>query len=297
MTIRRLDHRASFTAQTCAVRRAAETLQPSDRRLLDDPYSRYFVRDPFLRVWLIHPLVARAFLGLLNVVFGAAGQIFTVLRVRYTDDVCEAAINDGFDQLVLLGAGFDTTTLRSAAHSRVRTFEVDAPATQADKRAIVERLRSTRGIDQPVWVPCDFERDTLRDKLLANGFDPNRRSVIIWVGVTGYLTRSAIDATLADLALVCARGSLLVFDYIDADVVIEDKRTGEARRWARAAAWHGEPLRAGFTAAEADALLASHGFRCRDHMRAPQLLQRYAPARVRRPPSKGRLAITTAQRT
>jgi methyltransferase (TIGR00027 family) len=296
VTSRRLDRRASFTAQTCAVRRAAETLQPSDRRLLDDPYSRHFVRDPFLRIWLIHPLVARAFIGLLNFVFGAAGHVFTVLRVRYTDEVCEAAINDGFDQLVLLGAGFDTTTLRSA-QGPGRTFEVDAPATQAAKRAIVERLRSTTVSHQPVWVPCDFERDTLREKLLAKGFDPKRRSLIIWIGVTGYLTPSAIDATLADLAVVCTRGSLLVFDYIDGDLINQHKRFGEARRWVRAAAWHGEPLRTGFTAAEVDALLASHGFHCRHHMRAPELLQRYAPAHVRRRRSDGRLAITTAQRT
>ena len=138
MTGRRLDRRASFTAQSCAARRAAETLQPPARRLLDDPYSRYFVRDPFLRACLIHPLAARAFIGLLNYAFGAGGHIFTVLRVRYTDDVCEAAINDGVDQLVLLGAGFDTTTLRSPAHTFVKTFEVDAPTTQADKRAVVE---------------------------------------------------------------------------------------------------------------------------------------------------------------
>ena len=250
---------------------------------------------------MIHPLAARSFIGLLNYVFGAGGHIFTMLRVRYTDDVCEAAINDGLDQLVLLGAGFDTTTLRSAAHAAVRTFEVDAPTTQADKRAVVERLRFTGGNDQTVWVPCDFEHDALREKLLANGFDPTRRSLITWIGVTGYLTQHAIDATLADLAMVCAPGSLLVFDYIDADVITGDNRGPLGpRRWARArgaAARRGEPLRTGFTATDADALLASHGFQCGEHMRAPELLQRYAPTHVRRPSINGRLAITTAQRT
>ena len=296
MNSRRLDRRASFTAQTCAARRAAETLQPPSRRLLDDPYSRHFVVDPFLRACLIHPLVARAFIGLLNFVFGAAGHIFTVLRVRYTDDVCEAAINDGLDQLVLLGAGFDTTTLRGAANASVRTFEVDAPATQEAKRAVIERLRSTGCNDQTVWVPCDFERDVLREQLLANGFDPARRSLITWIGVSGYLTQRAIDATLADLAAVCAPGSLLIFDYIDADFITGDNRSAVARRWAKAAARRGEPLCTGFTAADADALLASHGFQCREHMGAPELLQRYAPTHVRRPPINNQLAITSAQR-
>jgi methyltransferase (TIGR00027 family) len=300
VTSRRLDRRASFTAQTCAARRAAETLQPPGRRLLDDPWSRHFVRDPFLRACLIHPLVARGFIGLLNYVYGAASHIFTVLRVRYTDDVRITAINDGIDQLVLLGAGFDTTTLRGAARSTVRIFEVDAPTTQAAKRAVIERLRPDKCNDQTVWVPCDFERDRLREKLLANGFDPTKRSLIAWIGVTGYLTEHAIDTTLADLAVLCARGSQLVVDYINPDVITDNGRPAGVRRLARArgsAARRGEPFRTRWTATDADALLASHGFQCCDHVRAPQLLQRYAPTHFRRAPTCGRLAITTAQRT
>jgi methyltransferase (TIGR00027 family) len=297
VTSRRLDRRASFTAQTSAARRAAETLQPPNRRLLDDPYSRYFVRDPFLRACLIHPLVARVFIGMLNRVFGAGSHIFTVLRVRYTDDMCEAAMSDGVDQLVLLGAGFDTTILRRAAHGSVKTFEIDVPATQADKRVVVERLRPSGSNDQTVWVPCDFERDTLREGLLINGFDPARRSLIIWIGVTAYLTRHAIDTTLADLAVLCAPGSQLIFDYIDSDVVTGSTQSAGASRSARGAARRGEPFHTGFTAAAADTLLASHGFRCGEHLRARELLQRYSPARVRSGPVNGWLAITTAQRT
>jgi methyltransferase (TIGR00027 family) len=296
VTGRRLDHRSSFTAQTCAARRAAETLQPPGRRLLDDRYSQHFVREPFLRACLVHPLAARAFIGLLNYVFGTAAQIFTVLRVRYADDEWEAAINDGVDQLVLLGAGFDTTTLRKGAHAPVKIFEVDAPTTQADKRAVIEQLRSTRTLDQTVWVPCDFEHDTLRERLRAKGFDPTRPSLIIWIRVTVYLTPHAIDATLADLAAVCAPGSRLAFDYIDSDGITGGNRSAGVLRWAGSSTRHGEPFRTRFTAAGVDALLASHGLACGEHLRVPELLQRYAPTYFKRPPMDDRMAITTAQR-
>ncbi|MGH3723420.1 MAG: class I SAM-dependent methyltransferase [Mycobacterium sp.] len=298
MNNRRLDRRASFTAQSCAAQRAAETLQPPGRRILDDPYSRHFVRSLVLRACLIHPLVARGFIELLKYVFGAAGHLFLVLRVRYTDDVLEAAINDGVDQVVLLGAGFDTTALRRAAHSPVKIFEVDAPPTQADKRVIMERLRSTGSDDEIVWVPCDFEHDVLRERLLASQFDPTRPSLFIWLGVTAYLTQDALDATLADLATVCAPGSLLVFDYLDTSVVTGgDSKSVRARLWTEAAARFGEPYLTGLTAADADALLASHGFQCRQHLTTLELLQRYAPTYVSRSPADGRAAITTAQRT
>ncbi|ALR11652.1 SAM-dependent methyltransferase [Mycobacteroides saopaulense] len=297
MKSRRLDRRASFTAQSCAAQRAAETLQPPSRRLLDDPYSRHFVRDPLLRAGLIHPLVARGFIGLLKSVFGAAGHFFLVLRVRYTDDVLESAVKDGVDQIVLLGAGFDTTTLRRAAHRHVKIFEVDAPTTQADKRAVVEGLLSAENNDQIVWVPCDFEHDVLRERLLASGFDPTRPSLIIWLGVTAYLTQQALDATLADLATVCAPGSRLVFDYLDTTVVAGGGKSVRARLWTEAAARFGEPYLTGLTAGDADALLTTHGFQCGRHLTTLELLQHYAPTYAGRSPVDGRAAITTAQRT
>jgi methyltransferase (TIGR00027 family) len=273
-------------------------MQPPSRRLLHDPYSRHFVRNPFLRACLAHPRAARGFLALLNYVFGAAAQIFTVLRVRYTDDVYQQALTEGIDQVVLLGAGFDTTTLRRPAPGSVTTYEVDAPPTQADKRAVVQRLRVPRS-DQLVWVPCDFEHDALREKLVSRGFDPSRPSLITWIGVTGYLTGHAIESTLTDLAQVCAPDSVLVFDYLDADAAPDGDRSSPVRRWARArgsAARFGEPLRTTFTAADADALLARHGFQCREHLRVSDLLHRYAPTYPRRHSLDAGLAITTARR-
>lgn len=291
---RRLDRRASWTAQVCATQRAAETLQPPDTRLLDDPYSRYFVRDPAMRAVLTHPLAARAFIGMQELMVPGL-QAFTVLRVRYVDDVYRAAINDGIDQLVLLGAGFDTTSLRWGG-AAVTIFEVDAPSTLKDKRAVSEHLLPNGDDRQVIWVPCDFEHDALRERLASSGFDPTRPSVIAWIGVSLYLTRDALATTLADLAVLCAPGSRLIVDYIDADVVTGEIRCKGARRAARAVALRGEPYRTGFTWTDADALLVAHGFECREQARTPALLQRYAPAHVRRPVGNDWQTIMTAQR-
>jgi methyltransferase (TIGR00027 family) len=139
---RRLDKRASWTAQVTAAQRAAETLRPADHRLLDDPYARQFVHDPAVRALVQHPLAARGFLGALNRLFGAEFHAFIMLRSRYADDACAAAANEGMDQIVLLGAGFDTTALRMA-RTAVTVFEVDAPTTLQIKRHVVEKLTLT----------------------------------------------------------------------------------------------------------------------------------------------------------
>lgn len=294
VTGRRIERRGSWTAQVTAAQRAAETLQRPDRRLLDDPYSRYFVRDPVLRAVLAHRFAARAFIRILDRLLTGV-HAFTVLRVRYTDGVCAAAIRGGVDQVVLLGAGFDTTRLRRV-ESPVTFFEVDAPTTLAHKRAVSERLLPNRCNGQTVWVPCDFEHDSLRERLLTNGLDSTRPSLIIWIGVSLYLTRRAIETTLADLAALCAPGSQLVIDYIDADVVTGDARWKSARRAARGVALRGEPYRTGFTPTDVDALFATYGFQCREHVRTPALLHRYAPAQVSSQVGNDWQVITTAQR-
>ena len=55
------------------------------------------------------------------------------------------------------------------------------------------------------WAPVDFERQTLAEGLLAAGFDGARPAVFSWLGVTQYLTRSAIDDTLRFVASLAAR--------------------------------------------------------------------------------------------
>ena len=195
----------------------------------------------------------------------------------------------------MLGAGFDTTSLRWSGEA-VTIFEVDAPSTLRDKRTVSEKLLPNGDSTQVVWVPCDFEHDALREQLLSSGFDPNRPSVIAWIGVSLYLTCDALATTLADLAELCAPGSQLIFDYIDADVVTGETQWKGARRAARAVALRGEPYRTGFTSTDVDALFAAHGFECREHARTPTLLQRYSPAQVSRPVGNDWQAITTAQR-
>ncbi|MBO0880667.1 MAG: SAM-dependent methyltransferase [Mycobacterium sp.] len=270
-------------------------MQPSHRRLLNDTYSRHFVRDPVLRACLIHPLMSRAFIAVANRLCVGL-HTYIVLRARYIDDVLKSAVRAGIDQLVLLGAGFDTTSLRTATPVPVKIFEVDAPATQQNKRLIFDRLRANLNNDI-VWVPCHFEHDTLRQRLLTNGFDPTRRSLVVLAGVTTYLTRSAIEATLTDLATICAPGSDLVLDYVDTDVITGRTRFAGARRAAGLAARRGEPFRTGFTPIDIDNLLDTHGFRRHEQVGLPELLQRYAPTHARRPIGGDWQTITTATRS
>lgn len=291
---RRLDRTASLTAQLNAAQRAAETLRPPGRRLIDDAYSRHFVEHPALRAVLAHPRVADAALRLIDCLWGGL-HAHIMLRVRYADEAFEAALRDGIDQVVLLGAGFDTTALRRVS-AQVRVFEVDAPTTQSRKRPVVERLLPSDRECEITWLSCDFEDDVLRERLIGGGFDPARPSLIVWLGVTPYLTRDAIDGTLADLDEICAPGSRLIVDYICAGVVAARTGWKSADRVARMVARRGEPYRSDFTEADLAAVLTDHHFEPGEHLTVSGLLDRYDPAGLSRLASDSWLAIATAHR-
>lgn len=142
---------------------------------------------------------------------GAAGlRAFIAARSRFSEDCLAAAMARGVRQYVLLGAGLDTFAYR-APRPGLRVFEVDHPATQGWK---LSRLAEV-GITVPVsvtYAPVDFERETIGEGLKRVGFAFDEPAVFAWLGVTPYLTREAVMATLAFVSSL-AKGSEIVFDY------------------------------------------------------------------------------------
>jgi methyltransferase (TIGR00027 family) len=155
-------------------------------------------------------------------------------RVRAIDRELEAALRDGCEQVVILGAGLDTRVFRLAALAGARVFEVDHPASQAFKRRKAAGLRVLAGALH--YVPIDFERDALRPPLRAAGLQVERRSFWLWEGVVMYLTDAALRSNLRTLAELSAPGSWLTLHYH------EPEARGDALRWARwFTRWVGEP--------------------------------------------------------
>lgn len=180
-------------------------------------------------------------------------RLFIALRHRMAEEVVAAAYARGVRQVVVLGAGLDTFAYRNA-HTDLRVFEVDHPDTQAWKR---ERLADA-GIDatRVVYAGVDFERDDLRERLVAAGFDPESPSVVMWLGVVFYLTPDAVAGTLRTLASF--DHVTVVFDYPMPD------DSPERQAFLKRVAAIGEPFLSAFTPSEIDQVLADAGFPHRD---------------------------------
>jgi methyltransferase (TIGR00027 family) len=185
-------------------------------------------------------------------------RLFIAARSRFSEDTLAACVARGVRQVVVLGAGLDTFSLRNPhAGPGVRVFEVDYPATQDWKR---ERLRQA-GLAMPAsltFAPVDFERQSLADGLAAAGFAIDRSAFFQWLGVLPYLTRDAISLTLDFIAAVPE--SEVVFDYAEPLENYPDERRAHVMAIAEAAAARGEPWLSLFDPAELAEMLHAKGF-------------------------------------
>jgi methyltransferase (TIGR00027 family) len=200
------------------------------------------------------------------------------VRARLVEDVVEREAFTGTRQYGILGAGLDSFAYRRPdLLLRMRVFEVDHPASQAWKR---ERLAEL-GVSLPVnlvFAPVDFETQTLRDGLLAAGFDFAEAAVFSWIGVTMFLTLTAIEATLETVA-ACPPGSRIVLTYNPPLSALADRELAMQSRVSRLAGEMDEPFISLFTPAEAEALLRGCGFGEVEHFGPVEAIRTYFPGR------------------
>ncbi|MFE5796857.1 class I SAM-dependent methyltransferase [Streptomyces sp. NPDC056503] len=259
---------SSETAHLTARARAADAVIEPGRRLLGDTFAHLFVTVP-------PPATSQEALDRLQLLDGAHGGFIAeiLLRQRYFEDLVALAVDAGVRQVVLLGAGYDTTALRFTGSEPVRFFEVDHPATQ---RAKLETLAAAELTSPVVSVPLDFTSGaSLREELVAHGFDTEEPCVVGWLGVTFFLPPEACSATLADLADTVAPGSLVLFDYMDESVVDGTSSYQGALTMARQVAEQGEPYINGLTPLTAAEAARAAGFEPVEQLRVNQLVRRY----------------------
>ncbi len=200
-------------------------------------------------------------------------RLFIAARSRFSEDALAGSVARSVRQIVVLGAGLDTFSLRNPyAGQGVRVFEVDYPATQAWKR---ERLEQA-GLAIPpslTFAPVDFERQSLAEGLKAAGFRDDRPAFFQWLGVTMYLTREAVGSTLDFIAGL--PGSEVVFDYAEPLENYPADRRAVIMAIAESAAARGEPWLSLFDPPELTKLLRSKGFRTIEDLGIAGLSERY----------------------
>ncbi|MBW8889707.1 MAG: class I SAM-dependent methyltransferase [Fibrobacteres bacterium] len=208
-------------------------------------------------------------------------------RARFIEDLVSEQAARGVGQYVILGAGLDTfAQRRPELASRLFVFEIDQPGPQAWKR---QRLTDL-GLGLPAFlrlVPVDFEAgDSWRDRLAAAGFDGKRPAIVASTGVSMYLTKESVTATLRQIAFFAPGSTLAMSFLLPIELIDPEIRTGMERAVEGARA-SGTPFLSFFTAAEMVALAREAGFKEARHVSSASLAERYFAGRTDglRPPN------------
>jgi methyltransferase (TIGR00027 family) len=191
---------------------AVEQYLPSEQRVVDDALAARLL-----------PFAGRAFVSLLRMRWmrdrmialseksnpGIWGGL--LCRKRYIDETLVASRNE-IEQVVNLGAGFDTRAYRLPFLSGVPVWEIDQYENAKAKESRLLKVFGTLPSNVKL-VPVDFDHDDLASILVTQGFSASKQTFFLWEAVTQYLTEPGVRATFDWLAKA-APGSRLILTYV-----------------------------------------------------------------------------------
>ena len=221
-----------------------------------------------------------------------------MLRKRLIETAVTEAISRGASQVVVLGAGFDTLALRlHRSHPSVTFIEIDHPATQRCKRAIVDADRAAG--NNLVFHPADLAHQPLEGALLGiPAYRRSANSLFVIEGVLMYLTHAEVAALFRVFGAHGGSDSRVVFTVMEPMAggrIDFHNSTPLVRRLLRL--WS-EPFKSGFAIAELLAFLHQYGFVLASAANAGNLRARYFAGFAGNPPvtARGELIGIAAKR-
>ncbi len=174
----------------------------SKNPLFVDPYARYFLdQDTKNGAFQLEKALPEV-------------KAMIRYRVKYIDDMLSKLILLGTRQILILGSGFDTRSLRIMAND-VNFFEIDTPAVMAfKKKTLNDNDISTKSI----YIACDYIKNEMIPLLTDHCFNFSMPTYVIWEGNTFYLPREKVMKILGEIRKIFDSFTIS-FDYISSKVV------------------------------------------------------------------------------
>ena len=255
--------RKDGTAQGVAKQRLIESLAKPNKRVIYDPYAKYFVLGASIIKLLGHKI--SVWLGD-KIVPGMHEHL--ICRTRFIDDLIEESTSAGIEQYVILGAGYDSRAYRLKLPPKLKIFEVDQPEVQGIKRLKLPKSISNR--KNIIYVSIDFNNQSLKEQLLDAGFDESKSTIYTLEGVSQYIPKEALSSTLKELATLNANSNSKIFISYVNKLLLEDSKACFGMGYSRpekaikfitnGAKKVGEPWISFYSAKEIQNLLSENGF-------------------------------------
>ena len=259
----KLIFRKDGTAQGVAKQRLIESLAKPDRRIIYDPYAKNFVLGANIIKLMGHRL--SVWLG--NKIIPGMHE-HLISRTRYIDDLIEKSTFANIEQYVILGAGYDSRAHRLKLPSKLKIFEVDQSEVQELKRLRLPDNMPNR--ESITYVNVDFNHQSLKEQLINVGFDQNKSTIFTLEGVSQYISREALDATLKEVADLNPNSNSKIFISYVNKLLKEDSKACFGKGYSKpekavsfitnSAAKMGEPWISFYSAEEIESILSQNNF-------------------------------------
>jgi methyltransferase (TIGR00027 family) len=202
----------SKTAEDMAGFRAMEMLRSKEDRVCEDKFAQYFLTGSWVDR-IKKPMRGKLFMLITHLINPGATNTVSA-RVRFIDEYIKTCVANGLEQLVILGAGYDSRAYRiEELKNGTRIFEVDHPATQDQKKHVLNNLVD-KIPDNVVFVPYQLEEKGFGEKLFEHGYDKNKNSLFVMEGLIMYLAPDAVKKLFSFISQNSGPGSAAIFDFL-----------------------------------------------------------------------------------
>jgi methyltransferase (TIGR00027 family) len=211
---KRIESKTSRTAEFTCMVRCLSYLEKRPQYKSDD-FISFIIMNSLIKLLIRFPMIRSHMIKS----FPAGMYEYIIARTKYIDEAVKKALGDGTEQILILGAGFDSRGIRfHNVAENAKIFELDAFATQDAK---INRYKE-KGIGIPlnlVFIPIDFDKQSISERLSECGFKKGEKCLIIMEGLTMYLQPESIDSLFNVIRDFTGKGSSMVFDFIYASVL------------------------------------------------------------------------------
>ncbi|OPX58323.1 MAG: Leucine carboxyl methyltransferase [Methanobacterium sp. PtaB.Bin024] len=260
MQIKRKD--TSGTAEEIAFHRVIESAKNEEERICYDPYAVHFIGPELLKFFEAtacnYPEAKARLEEMYRLFPGTQNSI--VARVRYFDDYLQNCIDEGIEQLVILGAGYDTRAYRIVGlKEKVKVFEVDYQGTQKVK---TEKIKEIFGSlpHHVTFVDADVGSEKLFKNLLKHRYNQTQKTLFIMEGLVYYLPPENVETLLSSIVQNSGSGSKIIFDYFPQSMVDGTCELEVGNLIYERVKQSGEPLKFGIKDGTVEEFLKERGF-------------------------------------
>lgn len=203
------------------------------------------------------------------------GYYYELARLKHIDGIVRAELKHGLEQLLILGAGYDSRPYRFAdALEGVRVYEVDLPPVLDLKRRKATRI--ARQLAARVrYIEADLSRDALADRLRERSYSSDEATLIVLSGVAPYLDANAVRRLFDFVGRHTSARTSIVFDYAYREMVHGDDSFHGAAETRRRLEALGEPLRFGIPIGGSTQFLERFGLTLVSELQSGDLARRY----------------------